>query len=528
VKDLFDVVEPAFFSLLTSKNKHIYFRSLMVLRACYQGELRIRRGDLVSYLVDHMMTDLLALLADGDVDSDGTGGAEGGSQVSTVEIGARFGSADSVDVLDAVTLSGQAHALVRRFIETGWLQTMPDDSSLDELLLVPDYAVAILDVLHSIVHPVDKPYNSFVYSTYSALRTANEERDYMFPALQSAYDNTQSLLGSLRVLLHNIHKFYQSLQQRRDIQGLLAEHFDEYQVLVAAKTYHPLKTVDSVHRFRPRILAILRGWLTDGEVLDILVESFHTHRPSGEVGDARYEVIRMVQNIIDSFDTMDSFLREIDRRNSAYSRASVERIQYLLNTDRDVKGKLVEILKRAPKLTDTSSSALYEALQTLPVYRVAVADPEGLYTEPTRRERGQPEKLRTEFEVSDQAFEAEAQELLERAQSLFSHRRIVDFIMSQMPADGRLEASDLHLSDMGDYLRTMVAVIKADEQDIPYRLTWDDAQQAVVVGPYTIAPIVFSEVAAGLAERAALDDGADERADAKEGSTWTGTKNTSR
>ncbi|WP_281171099.1 Wadjet anti-phage system protein JetA family protein [Alicyclobacillus contaminans] len=455
----------------------------MVLRECYQGELRFQRGDLVGYLVHHMMTDLMALM-------------ENPEDEETVNPGDSLGRTGMVTEADTeTTLSGRAHALVRRLLETGWLTAVPDESSLDEILLIPDYAIAILDVLHSIVHPVDKPYNSFVYSTYSVLRTANEERDYMFPALQGAFDNTQALLGSLRALLHNIHKFYQSLQQRNDIHSLLQEHFDEYQMLVAARTYHPLKTVDSVHRFRPRILTILRNWLLDVEVMDLLVQSMQTHRGGIDAGEARYEIIRMIQFIIDSFESMDSFLREIDRRNSAYSRSSVERIQYLLNTDRDSKGKLVEILKRAPKLTDDRPSPLYQAMAELPVYRVELADPDGLYTEPRRRQRGKPQPLRTRTDVADARFAEEARELVERANSLFSHERVVQFILSRMSADGVLHARDLRLNEVEDYLRTMVAVIKSDEPDIPYRITWDEAERSVRVGRYKIPAITFLKIA---------------------------------
>ncbi len=479
VQDLFEIVPPTFFSLLASKNKHIYFRALMVLRDCYQGELRFKRGDLVAYLVDQLMSDLLIMLEDSDEDS---------ADLATAELTTDLNQSTDDG---SITLSGRAHALVRRLLETGWLEAVPDEDSLDELILVPDYAIAFLDVLYNIVHPVEKPYNSYVYSTYSVLRTANEERDYMYPALQSAYENIHLLLGSLRSLLHNIHRFYQSLQKRRDIHELLAEHFDEYQVLVAAKTYHPLKTVDSVYRFRPRILSILRDWLQDGEVLEQMVQSMQAHQSRLEAGEARYEVIRMIQFIIDSLETMNSFLHEIDKRNSAYSRASVERIQYLLNTDRDTKGKLVEILKQASEQDKAQPSKLLAEMDWLPIFRVEYADSDGLFTEPTRRERGKPQPLKTQDKIPAALFAAEAEELIERANSLFSHARIVEFILAQMSPDGMLQAQDLRFHEIEDYLRTMVAVIKADEPDIPYRLAWDDTANAVVVSGYRIPALMF-------------------------------------
>lgn len=474
VPNLFDIIPESFFSLLSSQNKFVYFRVLMILRECYQGELRFRRADLVASLIHHMESELMSLALE----------SEAGGQAGA--------STESMSTDSEGTLSGRAHLLVRRLLETGWLTSVPDESSLDELLLVPDYAIAILDVLYSIVHPAEKPYNSYVYSTYSVLRTANEERDYLYPALQSAFDNTQSLQASLRSLLHNIHKFYQNLQTRREIRELLQEHFDEYQMLVAAKTYHPLKTVDSVHRFRPRILAILRDWLQSGEILDLLVQSLLTHRPVMESGEARYEIIRMIQSIIDSLEGMDSFLREIDRRNSAYSRASAERIQYLLNTDRDVKGKLVEILKCAPPLAQEHPSRLLAEMTRLPVFAVAFADPDALYSDPVRRQRGQRQPLAIQAKVPAERFAAEAEELIERANALYSHDRIVSFILSQMPANGILPASQLSLEVIEDYLRIMMAVVKSDEPAVPYTLSWNRADGRIFVRQYGLPAMTFS------------------------------------
>ena len=494
VAELFDVVNENFFSLLASKNKQLYFQALMVLRTCYQSELRLKRADLVLYVVEQMASELTNW-ADDAADAD-MSEASGVTPDTANERTLSQSDAAEIDrgraqLEDMSTLSGRAHALVRRFQETGWLDVVPDEQSMEEILLVPDHASAILDVLHSIVNPPDRPYNSYVYSTYSVLRTANEDRDYMYPALQSAYENTQLLLASLRSLLHNIHRFYRTLQERSDIRELLADHFDGYQVLVATKIYHPLKTVDSVHRFRPRILALLRQWLQDGEILDLLVQSMATHRSGFPSGEARYEVIRMIQFIVESLESMDAFLREIDRRNSAYSRASVERIQYLLNTDRDVKGKLIEILKRAPALHRDEESPLLRALSTFPTYQVSFVDEDALYTEPTRRERGRPAPLDLSQRHSDETFVAQARELIERVNSLYSRDRIVAFILAQMTASGTLSAKDMRLCEMEDYLRTMVAVIQSDEPDAAFEVMWNPSDGSVKLGRYVIPALAF-------------------------------------
>lgn len=53
---------------------------------------------------------------------------------------------------------------------------------------------------------------------------------------------------------------------------------------------------------------------------------------------ARDEVIRMITYIMDQYEKMDGLLREIDRKNASYTRASVERTQYLLNIKGILKG----------------------------------------------------------------------------------------------------------------------------------------------------------------------------------------------
>jgi hypothetical protein len=476
MRSIFDVVPQNLFSILASPNRQVYFRALMVLRDCYQRELQFRRSDLVTYLISQMEEDLYVVNFDEGTEQNGNQDEDGTTPITD----------------NPNTLSGRAHALIRKLLETGWLAAITESSSLEETLLVPEYASILLDAFAAIVEPRDKRYNAFVYSIYSTLRTANEDRDeFMFQALQSAYDNTMALRESLRSLLHNIHLYYQKLQERKEIRELLAEHFDEYQLGIALKVYHPLKTVDSVYRFRPRILQVLRTWLQSPDLMSGMAKGLRLQRADLEESEARYEIVRMIQFIIDTFESIDEMLHEIDRRNTAYSRASAERLQYLLNTDRDVKGRLIELLKALPPLSSTESTPLYREMAKLPIYEVQYADPEGLYTEPQRRRREAPQRLKVSKDVAEASFVAEAEEMMARIDSIFSEHRIIEFILSQMDKDGVLRAEQLNLKEMDDMLRTMIALVKADEPEMPFHVEWDKEKKAVVVSGYRIPALTF-------------------------------------
>ncbi|QQE80526.1 Wadjet anti-phage system protein JetA family protein [Alicyclobacillus sp. SO9] len=473
MQNLFDVVSTNLFSILAAPNRAVYFRALMVLQACYQREITIHRSTLVTYLVSEMERDLYDFIEDEISDA------------SDRE------ASDAATSDEPSSLSSKAHALIRRFVETGWLQTSTDAVELDETLIVPPYAGILLDAFHSIVEPVQQRYNGFVYSVYSNLRTANDDRDeFMFQGLQAANDNTLALRENLRSLLHNIHSYYQNLHLRQEIRELLAEHFDSYQLSVAIAAYHPLKTFDSVYRFRPRILDILRNWLSLPSVLNQMTKSVRQRRTELDEPDARREVVQRITFIIDTFESLDDLLREIDKRHTSYNRASVERLQYLLNTDRDIKGKLVQLIRALPKVQSNSTSALLEEMRTLPIYQVKYLDSEALYRQPKKRVRGAPQPV-VQQSTDDAAFRAEARELMERMNEIYSQKQIGEFILKQMKDSYRLASEDMILEEFDDFLRVIVAVVKGDESGVPYEIVWNEDKAVVSVGGYKIPLMTF-------------------------------------
>ena len=77
----------------------------------------------------------------------------------------------------------------------------------------------------------------------------------------TAHGNTVKLVDELKTLHNNIRRYHQALNEYATVNDILRGHFDEYKNLITDRIYHPLKTLDSVPRFKNPIIKILGGGL---------------------------------------------------------------------------------------------------------------------------------------------------------------------------------------------------------------------------------------------------------------------------
>lgn len=442
---------PQFFSLLASPNREIYADALFVVYRCYKQELLIRRQDLVDRLVASLEDRMFELAEE-----------EG-------------------EAIDDSSLSGRAHWLIRRLLGTGWIELDPTAHTADEYVALPDHSVRILQVLYEISEDKPKEYNSLVYSTYSNLSKAQEERgDFMAEALVASWQLTDRLVDSLKSLYNNMRSYYLALQEQDEVREVLREHFDRYQVLIADRIYHPLKTFDSVPRFRPRILSILREWLADGRVLQKIRDQLVSRGHYGDAATAGAETMRMIMFIVDQYENMDRLLKEIDRKNAAYTRASVERTRYLLNTNRGARGQLIEILKELPRIHQPLPAGVAEDLAgTFSLFEQHWLDEGSLYREPKQRRFEKAAPLQAVAAINKKEFAAEFEQLKQRVRDSLSDKKVLEFMLKQLGGRESIRASELELTAMEDFLKLILAVIKNDETNLPYRISFEEGSLSV-------------------------------------------------
>lgn len=452
--NLFKQVPSNFFSVLASPNKEIYLQALLTVYEAFQTDWSIPKNELVIFLIDQLDD----LMADYNFDE--------GEDYEMVER----------------TSSGHAHLVLRKLKDTGWIEIEMGTDDFKEYISIPDYAYKIMEVLHEIMSSNrEVEYNRYVYSTYSVLKLSSEEQSNYQTAIYSAYDQTRTLFDKLKVLHNNIRRYHRQLADLHDMNQILTEHFNEFKENLADKIYHPIKTFDSVHRFKAPILAFLKKWLYSDKIMEILSEEAwirEKNKRSISERDVKEKAIESAQKklvkTIDIYEHIDQLLREIDKKNTEYTRATLERIDFLLNTDRSVKGKVRELIKvLTADPSEKWSARISEALDISPQF---ILDEKSLYASKksktiknTKREKVKERPDKDKILNEEKAFR-------HSVKNAFSKQAVEKFILELLDEAEQIQASEIPIKSDCEYVKTVLGVLDSDDKKSRYTIAFKKGQ----------------------------------------------------
>jgi hypothetical protein len=446
---LFDYLPQNLFSILSSKNKEIYIESLFVLRKTFKQEMVIKKADLISMLIANLDEKML------EMDF---------SEEQTEEN-------ILVDENTGNNPSAIAHCILRRFKETGWIDIEYQIESFDENITLPDYSVKLINLLYSFTDSTTREYNSYVYSTYSVIKTASQERDkFMFNALLTAHENTINLVDELKTLHNNIRRYHQELNEYITVNEILKGHFDEYKNLIMDRVYHPLKTLDSVPRFKTPIIKILSEWLDNQALREEILEQAMLRGKYNTKEEASEDIIQKIQEIIEIYEAIDNMLTEIDRKNSAYTRASIEKMRYFLNADRSIKGKLVELLTTIAKNDRKHITHLLDLMEeSVNIFKQESLDEKSLYIRASRNNKNEarPMEIRT---IEDNGGEHALDEFIDKIKKSYSNKRVMEFIKSCMLNKNVIATGDIPLPDDEAFILLVLASLRGNDKNSFYNI----------------------------------------------------------
>ena len=326
--NLFDIIPQNYFGLFGGKNRYIYIESLLILFSMMENDENIiLKNDFIKTLKEKAE----------DLDK------------FTYE-DEEYEPEDNNETLLMNTVSSKASFICRRLEETGWIDVAMNPDTFEETIVLPQYSIILLKAFKDIISDEESPYLSLVHSTYSELKLEDEEQDeLMYATLLRAYENTKKLKVELLTLTNSIRIFQNKLGKMFETNDVLRDFFDIYKTKINDRYYHPLKTFDSVIKFKRPIIQILEKWLLTKEIREKLIQQAAYNSRLYKRDEIERDIITKINYITDTYSTINELISRIDKENSNYTKSSTNKILYLNNTDKTIKGHLENIIKSYAK-----------------------------------------------------------------------------------------------------------------------------------------------------------------------------------
>ncbi len=449
--ELFNVLQPSMFGLLTSKNRDIYLSSLFVLRKSFLQEFNIEKEKLINQIAAHIEKNYSNVEVNDDTDDENINKTYLGKEPRNF-----------------------ATFIVKKFEETGWIESEYNKTAkFKENIMLPPYSVKLLNVLYEIDNESDTPYTSHVYKIYSSLYSADVGKsDFLSVALFNAFDEMLNLLNALKVLNHDLRRRYRKITSMTASSEILAEHFDDYQKKIVEDIFIPLKTKDSVARFKGLIIEILIRWMRSPSKLEEMGKQSFLSGKYQSIDEAKNECFNTMQKISEGIEEAQTLLDEIDERNTVYIATVTQKIKHLLNTNKTSKKRLNSIISRFATSKD-------EVFDFEKISNVIGLDSQGYINEGSLFVRATAERLEfsepAPIDLSDD-FQPETNSFVEDSMnSPFTSKNVVNYLDKIMGKRLEFKIDEWDLKDDKELIIAILSTIRGYDSNVFYTSEVNDA-----------------------------------------------------
>ncbi|MFI3329799.1 MAG: DUF5716 family protein [bacterium] len=443
--NLFRIVPDNFFSLLASPNKSVYFDCLVLTFKAYEDAsiLGVDKKHVVEVLSDYLDKMNKEVVLEDD--------EEGNDNQS------------------------KAYAILRKFEHHGWIDT-DVTNDYEELITFRDYAITVIEALMQIkvddfygdeedygFDPTDpdnigrsaEEFKGYIYTIYLVLLN-KDATDYNF-VMDSVYKNTKGFMRELRKLDVRMKEYIKSIVDSYEIKDLM-ENLIKYKVELFDKTYHKLKTSDNINKYRLFIVNSLTQLVNNQSAIEVIASGYRYNNVDTDA--APLKAMQDIHEIIDLFNSLDDFISEIDKKNKTYLNSTIAKIQFLLNEEADITGKLNSIMKFITE--QNKKGKMKDALKVIsPLYTLNTMkhlNVNSLYTQRGVYKKFEPAKLemaKTPLDIN--------KSFLDEYKSIYTESLVYKFTMENM-VDGVFRASAVlsYAADLAEILMVLFALIYAD------------------------------------------------------------------
>ena len=444
MNNIFDIVNPKLFNILTGKSKRTNFELLRAIYFFVSGEDAkpiVLKEELVDYLTDYIKERDFEFFSDDD------------------------------EELDNKSAREKAISKIRSFKINGWL-TEDVTSDFSTYVSLDDSAIIIIDTLTTIIKQEDSAieYSGFILNIYLLL----DSFDYnnATSRLEQVHKSTKDLMNSLRGLNSNIKKYLQKMMDRDDLSAndILSILLDDYQRKIILTVFSNLKAKDNPSKYSDRILNKLKSFFEDFNLVKLVNNYVDTKKITDyskeSLKDVEKKVTDLIRYVIISFEFLFELMEVIDQKNSKFLNSAKSKLLFIINNTQDFEGQIISILKEIRHVPENS-----DFFNQFNVYSIEQVDENSVYAPRFNKEKQTKIDLIVE-EVTIEEKEEAIKDLFKEDE--FSKNKINDFILENLGDRNSIRCTDIEVSSYTNLMKLLLIQIYGIEGKVDYKIELDD------------------------------------------------------
>lgn len=377
---------------------------------------------------------------------------------------------DEIEETGGMTSRDKANFMLRRLESYGWIYIDVDYSYVQRVNF-RDYAVQIIKTLMAVSEERRAEYQGYIYTIYNLTKAGGTNPGL---GLLQIVDNMDALITGLKSLNANIKRYIDELTKHSTVAEIMDALLNDYYTNVVDKAYHRLLTSDNVAKFRPEIVERLEANGRNKRFLNAASKEI------SELKEISFEeaedfVLECLHEVIDAFRRMDEILNEINKKNTRYQRAAINRARFLLSSSEDIRGQLKEILSfmnERMKENNTDQISIYELEELdglIKIFYWDYLDMDSLYAPVEGKKEFIPQEI--QMIVPDEAArEKKRKNMIQKLERTLSPEKIVSYVQEQLGDRESMLASELPLSEGDTFIRMIYIRLYGQRKRVGYRL----------------------------------------------------------
>lgn len=438
--NFFDLVKDGFFNPFSGPNKKYNYDLLQLINTKMSlDNLQVIKEDIVDWIVDYVDNCPI------DLYSDDTNEEE--NDVRTF-----------------------AYDKVRYFIRCGWL--IEDFEGVKIKYQLDENGIKILSAMEKAVKDDTKSleFSGYVYNIYNNLYNFNY--DHSVDIVEQVYNASKELNSMLRGLNVNIKKFLTKLISENEAmpREILQTIFFDYQKKVVLKAFKNFREKDNPSKYKLYIENKIDEMLS--KKMNLLVKNYikvkNDNLDTSENENEAKEFFSFRLNYIsEQFEEIEEYIRMLDRKNTKYISTAQSRLNFLLNEETDIEGRIIDCLKMIGKVDDKFFDESY-----LDLFVGSNIDEYSLYKPVSRKTKVKPAPMIDEFEDDPEEIKRLTEKLFKDNE--YSVYKINEFALNQLGDNNQIHAKDIKLKEFSKFLKVFLVKLYSANTNVEYNVKYID------------------------------------------------------